>query len=74
MYLVDLAGGEQGEPPFAHRGVSTVAAARGLIQVELDADRPVLRGGDVLIVETGEVRAWRNLRAQRAQAFWVVRD
>ena len=74
VYLVDLAGGEQGEPPFAHRGVSTVAAARGLIQVELDADRPVLRGGDVLIVETGEVRAWRNLRAQRAQAFWVVRD
>ncbi len=74
VYLVDLAGGERGEPPFAHRGVATVAATRGLLQVELDDDRPVLRAGDVLIVETGDVRAWRNLRTQRAQAFWILRD
>lgn len=74
VYLVELDGGEQTEPPFDHRGVVTVAALRGLIQVELDDDRPVLRAGDVLIAETGGVRAFRNLRNQRAQAYWILRD
>lgn len=73
-YLVELAGGEAGEPPFEHRGVATIVPLRGLVQVDLDDDRPVLRAGDVLIVETGAIRAWRNLRREPAAWHWILRD
>ncbi|MCB0969008.1 MAG: helix-turn-helix domain-containing protein [Ilumatobacter sp.] len=73
-YLVDLGPGEVTSPPFDHRGVSVVAPLRGLIQVELDDDRPVLRVGDVLVVERGGVRSWRNLRNQPARTHWILRD
>lgn len=74
MFLVNLPGDERGQPPFDHRGVAAIAPLRGLIQIELDDDRPVLRAGDVLIVETGRVRAWRNLRAHDAACYWILRD
>jgi transcriptional regulator with XRE-family HTH domain len=73
-FLVNLPGDARHPPPFDHRGVSAVAPVRGLVQVELDDDRPVLRAGDVLIVENGPVRAWRNLRAHAAACYWIVRD
>ena len=73
-YLIELAGGESGEPPFEHHGVATIAPLRGLMQVDLDDDRPVLRAGDMLILETGSVRAWRNLRRDPASWFWILRD
>ena len=37
-------------------------------------DRPVLRTGDVLIVETGSVHAWRNLRRDPMTCSWILRD
>jgi transcriptional regulator with XRE-family HTH domain len=73
-YLVELDGGQRVEAPFAHRGVATVAPLRGLVQVELDDDRPVLRAGDVLVVEAGSVRAWRNLRPEPTSCYWLLRD
>lgn len=73
-YLVDLGPHEAVEPPFEHQGVQTVAAMRGLVQVDLGTDRPVLRRGDALVFERVQVRAWRNLRAEPASVFWVLRD
>lgn len=73
-YLVDLAPGESAAPPFEHRGVTLVTVLRGLVQVDLDDDRPVIRAGDALVVEDGAVRAWRNLRGEPARLQWVLRD
>jgi transcriptional regulator with XRE-family HTH domain len=74
VYLLDLPGGARSDPPFVHRGVSAIAPLRGLVQVELDDDRPVLRAGDVLVVEAGTVHGWRNLRANSASCYWILRD
>lgn len=74
VFLIDLAGGERSPTPVDHRGVSVIAPVRGLVQVELDDDRPVLRPGDVLVVETGSVRGWRNLRGSDARCYWILRD
>src|SRR5690606_30449241 len=73
-YLADLGPGASGRPPFEHRGAALVLVQRGLVQVDLADDRPVLRAGDVLMVDDGEVRAWRNLRAEPARLHWIVRD
>lgn len=73
-YLIELAPGEESSPPFDHRGVTMIAPLRGLIQVVLADDRPVLRSGDVLMVERDGVRAWRNLRVQPARFHWILRD
>ena len=74
VFLVNLAGDARRHPPFDHRGVAAVAPLRGLVQVELDDDRPVLRAGDVLVVEHGRVHGWRNLRSHEAACYWIVRD
>lgn len=73
-YLVDLGPHETLEPPVVHRGVQTVAAIRGLVQVDVGGDRPVLRRGDALVVERAAIARWRNLRAEPASVFWVLRD
>lgn len=74
VFLIELPGGERRTPPVEHHGVSVVAPLRGLVQVELEHDRPVLRSGDVLVVETGTVRGWRNLRTHDARCHWILRD
>ena len=74
VFLINLPGDGRHQPPFDHRGVAVIAPLRGLIQVELDDDRPVLRAGDVLVVEGGRVRSWRNLRPHEAACYWIVRD
>ncbi|MCB0966094.1 MAG: helix-turn-helix domain-containing protein [Ilumatobacter sp.] len=74
LFLVKLPGDARQPPPFDHRGVAAVASVQGLIQVELDDDRPVLRAGDVLIVEGGRVHSWRNLRGHDAACYWIMRD
>lgn len=74
VFLIRMQGDTRQHPPFDHRGVSVIAPLRGLVQVELDDDRPVLRAGDVLVVERGRVRSWRNLRANDAACYWIVRD
>ena len=72
--LVELATGATGSPDRAHHGVEVIAAVRGLVQIDLGDDRPVLRGGDALVVEHGIVRSWRNLRREPAAFFRVLRD
>ena len=73
-YLVELDGPDWEAPPFEHRGVAAVAVHRGLVQVDIADDRPVLRAGDTLLVEHAPVRAWRRLRHEPAAVFWFVRD
>lgn len=73
-YLIELAPGETVEPPFDHRGVAWVGVLRGLVQVDLGDDRPVMRPGDSLLIEHAGVRSWRNLRREPAEAYWLVRD
>jgi transcriptional regulator with XRE-family HTH domain len=73
-FLLHLGALEAGTPPFEHRGVMLFAPIAGVMQIELDDDRPVLRTGDVLIVETGSVHAWRNLRRDPLTCSWILRD
>ena len=73
-YLVQLGELEEAAPPFEHRGAMLFAPLKGVMQVDLDDDRPVLRTGDVLIVDTGSARAWRNLRRDPLTCYWIVRD
>jgi len=74
VYLVELGAGAVQAPGVAHQGVEVVAVARGLVQVDLGDDRPVLRAGDALVVESTVVRSWRNLRREPARFFRILRD
>jgi len=74
VYLVELGAGAVQAPVVAHQGVEVVAVARGLVQVDLGDDRPVLRAGDALVVESTVVRSWRNLRREPARFFRILRD
>ncbi|MGA9275742.1 helix-turn-helix domain-containing protein [Ilumatobacter sp.] len=74
VFLVDVAGGTTGTPDQPHPGVEVIAVVRGLVQIELGEDRPVLRGGDALVVERTLVKSWRNLRREPAQFFRMLRD
>lgn len=74
VYLVELAGGVTRSPGIEHHGVEVIAAVRGLVQIDLGEDHPVLRAGDALVLETASVRSWRNLRREPAQFFRILRD
>ena len=69
-----LDGGEQGEPPVTHRGSQLIVVVRGLVQVDVDGDAPVLRAGDSLLATSAPVERWRNLRPDPAAFSWVLRD
>jgi transcriptional regulator with XRE-family HTH domain len=73
-YLVHLPPRESGSPHVVHKGTELVAVASGLVQVVLASGRPVLRRGEVLLVETTTIERWRNLGATEATLFWIVRD
>ena len=73
-YLVHLPPRESGSPHVAHKGVELVAVASGLVQVVLASGRPVLRRGEVLLVEATTIASWRNLGPSEATLFWVLRD
>lgn len=74
VHLVDLPSGATRSPTTEHRGVEVIAVVCGLVQIDLGEDRPVLRGGDALVVETVKVNSWRNLRREPAQFFRILRD
>jgi hypothetical protein len=57
-----------------HTGVELVAVASGLVQVFLATGRPVLRQGEVLLVEWSGVTGWRNVGQEDALVFWVLRE
>jgi transcriptional regulator with XRE-family HTH domain len=73
-YLVRLPRGGSGEPHLTHKGVELVAVASGLVQVILATGRPVLRAGEVLLVDETTILGWRNLGAGEAALFWTLRD
>lgn len=73
-YLVEPPDGVWREPAIEHRGVVTLAGVRGLVQVDLADDRPVLRAGDVLVADGAAIRAWRRLRNEPAMCFYILRD
>jgi transcriptional regulator with XRE-family HTH domain len=73
-YLVHLPPRESGSPHMAHKGTELVAVANGLVQVVLANGRPVLRRGEVLLVETTTIERWRNLGPAEATLFWILRD
>jgi transcriptional regulator with XRE-family HTH domain len=73
-YLVRLAGGESGQPPRTHKGAELVLVAGGLVQLQLGSDTPVLRSGDAALATAVPVSSWRNLTAEPAALFWIVRD
>lgn len=74
VQLVDLPAGASGSPTVTHQGVEVIAVVRGLVQIDLGEDHPVLRGGDVVVVDTAIVESWRNLRREPAQFFRILRD
>jgi transcriptional regulator with XRE-family HTH domain len=73
-YLVHLPPRASGSPHVAHKGVELVGVARGLVQVVLASGRPVLRRGEVLLVEATTIESWRNLAPSEATLFWILRD
>ncbi|MFM7536879.1 MAG: helix-turn-helix domain-containing protein [Acidimicrobiales bacterium] len=73
-FLVMLGAGEDDRAPLDHRGVELVAVVRGLVQIDVGDDTPVLRAGDSLLATTAPIAGWRNLRPEPAVFYWVLRD
>jgi transcriptional regulator with XRE-family HTH domain len=73
-YLVRLPRRGSAQPHFNHKGVELIAVATGLVQVVLETGRPVLRGGETLLLDETPVISWRNLGVGDATLFWIVRD
>ena len=73
-YVVHLPPRESGSPHLAHKGIELVAVASGLVQVVLASGRPVLRSGEVMLVEATTIESWRNLGPSEATLFWILRD
>ncbi|MEA2179829.1 MAG: hypothetical protein QOG77_3126 [Solirubrobacteraceae bacterium] len=73
-YLVTLPPRGQSAPHLTHKGVELVAVVSGLVQVLLDAGRPVLRPGETLLAQRSAIVGWRNLGEDEATLFWVLRD
>jgi transcriptional regulator with XRE-family HTH domain len=73
-YLVRIPPRDSGSPHIVHKGPELVAVASGLVQVVLANSRPVLRRGEVLLVEATTIERWRNLGPADATLFWILRD
>jgi transcriptional regulator with XRE-family HTH domain len=73
-YLVHLGGGQRGTPPVAHKGAELILVATGLVQADLGTATPVLRAGDAVLATRASVAGWRNLLAEPARLFWIIRD
>jgi transcriptional regulator with XRE-family HTH domain len=73
-YLVRLPPHGTVAPHLTHQGLELVAVVNGLVQVLLATGTPVLRGGEVLLVEDTSITGWRNLGADAASLFWILRD
>src|SRR5690606_12432529 len=72
-YLVVLGPGESGEPGSVHKGAELVLVGNGVVQIMLNEETPVLRGGDAVLVTQDAIRGWRNLLPETARLFWIVR-
>jgi transcriptional regulator with XRE-family HTH domain len=73
-YIVRLPPGESATPEIQHKGPELVLVAKGLVQVTIGADTPVMRAGDAALATRVAVSGWRNLINEPALLFWVLRD
>ena len=73
-YLVHLGPAERGAPPVPHKGAELILVASGLVQADLGTATPVLRAGDAVLATRASVAGWRNLLADPARLFWIIRD
>jgi transcriptional regulator with XRE-family HTH domain len=73
-YLIRLQPGQSTTPTVVHTGVEMVAVASGLVQITVGAGLPVLREGEVLVVDQTRISGWRNMGEREALAFWILRD
>ena len=73
-YLIQLSPGQRGMPPVPHKGVELILVASGLVQADLGTATPVLRAGDAVLATRASVAGWRNLLAEPARLFWIIRD
>jgi transcriptional regulator with XRE-family HTH domain len=73
-YLLRLPVRGTSELGFAHKGVEMVAVANGLVQVVMQAGRPVLRSGESLLAERSGISSVRNIGDREATIFWILRD
>jgi transcriptional regulator with XRE-family HTH domain len=70
--LVHLGAREAGAPADAQPGTGIVAVASGLVQIEIAGQTPAIRHGEVLVADSEQVEAWRNLGQSEAVLFWIV--
>lgn len=73
-HLITLGPGEAGGPPVVHKGAEVIMVSAGLVQIELNAEAPVMRAGDALLVTRDAINGWQNLLPEPARLFWIVRD
>lgn len=73
-HLITLGPGEGGGPPVVHKGAELIMVSGGLVQIELNAEAPVMRAGDALLVTRDAIHGWQNLLPEPARLFWIVRD
>jgi len=70
--LVRLGPREAGAPIERHDGGGIVAVSRGLVQVHVGDQAPVLRDGQVLHADCAQIDGWRNVGDREAVLFWIV--
>ena len=70
--LVHLAPRESGAPSDSPPGTGIVAVVSGLVQIEIAGQTPAIRHGEVLVADSEQVAAWRNLGQTEAVLFWIV--
>jgi len=73
-YLVRLPRRGSAAPHITHKATELVAVASGLVQIQLETGRPVLRTGEALLVDDAPIVGWRNLGVAEATLFWILRD
>jgi transcriptional regulator with XRE-family HTH domain len=74
LHRIRLEGGERGAPPVPHKGVEAIVVATGLVMIDLGTTTPVLRAGDGVLATQVAISEWRNLLAEPAVLYWVLRD
>jgi transcriptional regulator with XRE-family HTH domain len=70
--LARLHAGEAGRPIDPQQGRGIVAVASGLVHVQIGAQTPAVRAGEVLVADSERVEQWRNIGQTEAVLFWIV--
>lgn len=70
--LVRLGAREAGTPIDQQEGTGIVAAATGLIQIQIGGGTPAIRAGEALVADSERIEGWRNLGSTEAVLFWIV--